>query len=122
VIAVDLRIGAAINCDRLRVGQLFSNLLGNALTYGATNTPVRVEAVTDDASFRLSVCNAGEPIPPAAMERLFLPFSRGNAGPSKQGLGLGLYIASEIAKGHNGTLRANSTAVETCFTFEMPLG
>jgi signal transduction histidine kinase len=43
------------------------------------------------------------------MERLFFPFSRGEVRPSQQGLGLGLYIASEIAKAHGGTLDVIST-------------
>ena len=59
--------------------------------------------------FELSVANAGEPIPPAAMERLFQPFFRGAARPNQQGLGLGLYIASEIARAHGGTLDVTST-------------
>jgi signal transduction histidine kinase len=54
-----------------------------------------------------------------AMENLFEPYTRGDR-PSQQGLGLGLYIASQIAKAHGGTLRATSTSEETRFVFEMP--
>lgn len=60
-----------IDCDRSRIAQLFSNLLGNALSYGAPNQPVRVRAVYEAGSFELSISNTGEPIPPAALERLF---------------------------------------------------
>jgi signal transduction histidine kinase len=109
-----------IDCDRPRLAQLFSNLLGNALTYGAAEKPVRVRAVSDGQSFELSVANAGGPIPPAAMERLFHPFYRGAVLRDREGLGLGLYIAHEIATAHGGTLVATSTAEETCFTFRMP--
>ena len=104
----------------MRIGQLFSNLLGNALTYGVAGEPVTVTAKTED-QFELAVCNAGNPIPPAAMERLFYPFSRGEVRPSQQGLGLGLYIASEIAKAHGGTIDVTSTPELTCFTLRMPL-
>ncbi|HEY0569387.1 MAG TPA: ATP-binding protein, partial [Xanthobacteraceae bacterium] len=62
------------------------------------------------------------PIPPAAVERLFQPFSRGAVRPNQQGLGLGLYIAAEIARAHDGTLEVASSAEETRFTFRMPLG
>jgi sigma-B regulation protein RsbU (phosphoserine phosphatase) len=72
----------------------------------------------DGSAFELSVTNAGDPIPPAARERLFEPFSRMSG---KQGLGLGLYIASEIARAHRGSLHVSSTPVETRFTFRMPL-
>ncbi|HEX3676569.1 MAG TPA: sensor histidine kinase, partial [Sphingomicrobium sp.] len=67
------------------------------------------------------VSNAGEPIPPESMDKLFEPFFRGNARASRQGLGLGLYIASQIAKAHGGTLTASSSPEETRFTFSMPL-
>ena len=104
----------------MRIGQLLSNLLGNALTYGTAGEPVTVTAKTEE-QFELAVCNAGEPISAAAMERLFYPFSRGEVRPSQQGLGLGLYIASEIAKAHGGTIDVTSTSKSTCFTLKMPL-
>jgi signal transduction histidine kinase len=110
-----------IVCDRSRIAQLLSNLLGNALTYGAEGKAIHVQARTTGTVFELSVANAGDPIPPAAMERLFLPFSRGEVRPSQQGLGLGLFIASEVAKAHGGTLDVVSSSKETRFTFRMPL-
>jgi signal transduction histidine kinase len=108
-------------CDRPRIAQLLSNLLGNALMYGTPDVPIRVRAMTDGTRFELAVANAGVPIPPAAMERLFQPFSRGVVRPSQQGLGLGLFIASEVARAHGGALKVASSTGETCFTFEMPL-
>ncbi|MGY4474795.1 MULTISPECIES: sensor histidine kinase [Bradyrhizobium] len=55
------------------------------------------------------------------MGKLFEPFFRGNAHASRQGLGLGLYIASQIATAHGGELTVSSTEEETRFTFRMPL-
>ena len=107
---------------RARIAQLLSNLLANALTHGAPDAPVRVDAHTDAARLELSVANRGDPIPPATQQRLFQPFSRASLRPGQQGLGLGLYIASEIARAHGGTLEVSSTAEETRFTFRMPLG
>jgi len=116
-----LSLSEPVNCDRSRVGQLFSNLLSNALSYGATDQPVRVSAISDAEIFELSVANAGAPIPPAALERLFQPFYRSTVLHDREGLGLGLYIAHEIAVAHGGTLTVTSTEAETRFTFRMPI-
>jgi signal transduction histidine kinase len=121
VIDVQFRLGAPVICDPHRIAELFSNLLGNALTYGAPAEPIRVLAATDEHHFELSVANGGEPIPAGALERLFQPFTRGADRPNQQGLGLGLYIASEIAKAHGGTFDVTSTPAETRFTLRMPL-
>jgi signal transduction histidine kinase len=121
-IETQFALGEPVNCDRARVAQLFSNLLGNALAYGVADKPIRVRAQTAGGVFELSVANAGDPIPPAAVEKLFQPFSRGAVRPNQQGLGLGLYIAAEIARAHDGTIEVASSAEETRFTFRMPVG
>lgn len=118
----DIALTEGVPADSRRIAQLFSNLLSNALTHGSDLAPVRVRAVTQDGWFELSVANAGEPIPANTLARLFHPFTRATARPMQEGLGLGLYIASEIARAHDGTLSVRSDAVETCFTFRMPLG
>lgn len=120
-IEAEYAIDVPVNCDRSRIGQLVSNLIGNALSHGAANEPVRVRAATENGLFRLSVANGGEPIPEAALDKLFEPFFRGEVRASRQGLGLGLHIAAQIAKAHEGTLSVSSTSEETCFTFVMPL-
>jgi sigma-B regulation protein RsbU (phosphoserine phosphatase) len=120
-IDAEYAIDTPVDCDRTRIGQLVSNLVGNALAHGASNVPVRVRATTESGLFKLSVANGGEPIPSAAIEKLFEPFFRGEVRASRQGLGLGLHIASQIAKAHGGVLTVTSTPVETEFTFVMPL-
>lgn len=120
-IETDFALPDPIPCDSSRIAQLLSNLLGNAITHGARNQPIVVRAASDGAAFALSVTNGGPPIPPAEQERLFLPFAQGAPRPNEPGLGLGLYIASEIAKAHGGTLDVASNAEATCFTFRMPL-
>lgn len=114
-------ITEAIDCDRVRMGQLLSNLLGNALTHGAKDQPVRVMAEAAGGQLIIAVANGGEPIPATALERLFQPFFRGDGHSRHEGLGLGLHIASEIARAHGGTLTVASDPRETCFTFTMPL-
>ena len=121
VIEDDLAIGSPVDCDRQRIGQLASNLLGNALTHGDPAGAVRLSAVTAGGRFELSVANGGEPIPAAVLPRIFEPFSRGEVRPSMQGLGLGLYICHQIATAHGGTLDVTSTPAETRFTLRMPL-
>jgi sigma-B regulation protein RsbU (phosphoserine phosphatase) len=91
------------------------------VTGGAAEQPIRVRASTQDGKFELSVANAGEPIPSEAMERLFQPFYRVAEQGSRQGLGLGLYINSEIARAHGGTIDVTSSPAETQFSFRMPL-
>ena len=120
IVKSEFALTKPVVADPTRIGQLFSNLLGNALTYGPPGEPVTVTAKTED-QFTLAVCNGGNPIPAAAMERLFLPFSRGEVRSGQQGLGLGLYIASEIAKAHGGSIDVTSTPELTCFTLRMPL-
>jgi sigma-B regulation protein RsbU (phosphoserine phosphatase) len=110
-----------ILCDGKRIGQLVSNLVGNALTHGSHDQPVRVGARAGNDIFELSVANAGNPIPESAMERLFEPFFRGDVRDSRQGLGLGLHIASQIAQAHGGRIDVTSTPDETRFVFSMPV-
>jgi phosphoserine phosphatase RsbU/P len=110
-----------IFCDPARVAQLFSNLLGNAISHGAPDQPVRVDAITKSGTFELCVANGGTPISEEARKRLFHPFYRGAAHGRSEGLGLGLYIASEIARAHGGTIEVDSSQAETRFTFRMPL-
>ena len=110
-----------VTCDRARIAQLFSNLLGNALTYGKPAAPVRAIAGVTDGWLELSVANTGEPISPETSARLFSPFARGEVSPNQGGLGLGLYIASEIARAHRGSLSVDSSAAETRFTLRVPV-
>jgi signal transduction histidine kinase len=111
-----------IYCDSNRIAELFSNLLGNALTYGNQNTPVIVHATSCDGIFILSVSNSGPKISSKIRERLFQPFARGEAKPENQGLGLGLYISAEIARAHDGNIEVYSSDSETIFTLKMPAG
>jgi len=118
-IEASIDIEEPVDCDRSKMGQLFSNLLGNAITYGDQGKPIRVSARTVNGAFELAVTNYGAPMSDKAMENLFKPYTRGDR-PSQQGLGLGLYIASQIAQAHGGTLRASSNEETTTFVFEMP--
>ncbi len=119
VVEAELALPEPVNCDRARIAQLLSNLLGNALKHGAVDRPVTVRASTRAGVLELSVANAGDPIPPRVLEKLFQPFFRGSTPTNSKGLGLGLYIASEIARAHGGALEVASNPDETRFTFRM---
>ncbi|QPH38899.1 PAS domain-containing sensor histidine kinase [Pedobacter endophyticus] len=119
-VITDFQIEDNILCDGNRISQLLSNLLANAITHGAASDPVTIIAKLENGKFILKISNGGSPIPENTLKDLFEPFTREATSPSQQGLGLGLYIASQIAIAHNGTLTASSGLHETCFTFMMP--
>ncbi|WP_200939768.1 GAF domain-containing sensor histidine kinase [Brevundimonas sp. Root1279] len=119
-IRTDFALARPVACDPDRIGQLLSNLLANALTHGSPDGEVRVRAVSDADGFELSVTNQGAPISPSARADLFKPFKRLGPGQVREGLGLGLYIASQIAAAHGGVLEVASDSAETRFTFRMP--
>jgi hypothetical protein len=120
IINSEIALYQPVACDSARIAQLFSNLLANALNHGDPGGPVRVRAHSGQSTFVLSVANVGEPIPDDIRARLFQPFARAAARAGQPGLGLGLYIAAEIARAHGGTLDVASTPEETRFTFRMP--
>lgn len=114
-----------VRCDVDRIMQLCSNLLANAIEHGSGAAPIRLQACSGGGKFTLEVSNAGEPIPPAALDKLFQPYFRARVTQSRQrpgpeGLGLGLFIAAEIARAHGGTLRVASGVEETRFSFSFP--
>ena len=109
--------------DRDRVAQILSNLVANALTHGAADKPISV--VIDGNSpdhVTVAVKNDGEPIPEQVRRAMFQPFRRGaRANPKSDGLGLGLFIANELVRAHEGSLGFTSTREEgTVFTATLP--
>ncbi|HSQ66343.1 MAG TPA: PAS domain S-box protein [Polyangiaceae bacterium] len=100
--------------DEMRLAQVVSNLVGNALENSPPDTPVTVSlADQGESAVVLEVKNAGPPIPPELLPHLFDPFHRASTDRGTSGgLGLGLFIASEIVRAHGGTIRVASTAEE----------
>ncbi|UWQ20863.1 PAS domain-containing sensor histidine kinase [Jannaschia sp. W003] len=109
-----------VDCDPKRMGQLVSNLVGNAIDHGQPGTPVRVRGWDRDGTLGITVWNDGAPIPEDRVGLLFKPFVRSGAGGDQRSLGLGLYIAHEIAVAHGGTLSVRSDPGGTEFTFVLP--
>jgi signal transduction histidine kinase len=107
--------------DPGRVGQMMSNLVANAVQHGAPGEPVDVAVEGNAGAVRFAVTNRGEPIPAELLPRLFQPYVRGVGSRPRAGLGLGLYIASEIARAHGGSIEVSSTPeAGTTFTAVLP--
>ncbi|MEW7849757.1 GAF domain-containing sensor histidine kinase [Massilia aurea] len=112
--------GIALRCDPQRLGQLLSNLLKNALVHGDSAQPIHVNARVDGPSFVLDVSNAGPDLAPAIIDQLFKPYWRATSRAGDEGLGLGLYIVDQIARGHDGAIGVTSQDGHVTFTFSMP--
>lgn len=122
LIEADIAPLDAFRCDSDRLAQLLSNLLANALTHGTPDGSVLVSARIQAGEFILAVNNQGTPILPERLSQLFQPYWR-EPSSTQSGLGLGLYIANEIAISHGGRMQATSTTeTGTTFTFTMPAG
>ena len=119
-IASDIAVDCRVRCDLERIQQLLSNLLANALSHGTPDTPVRVRARLDGPDVVIEVHNDGEPIPADRLGKVFEPFWRRTA--AREGLGLGLYICSQIAKSHGGRLTVRSATEQgTTFVARLPI-
>jgi signal transduction histidine kinase len=108
VFVTHVSITHPVRCDQERLGQLLGNLLSNAATHGLPDSPIAVNLRGDERGFEMEVSNAGM-IPSDRMSQLFQPFYRTETDGRKEGLGLGLFIASEIAKAHNSSLQVVSS-------------
>jgi signal transduction histidine kinase len=115
--------------DSVRLHQLFTNLLVNAAKYGAAGEPVRVRACADGQTVRVDVNNRGPTIARSQWRSIFeplvqLPGASSNDHPAGQGnsLGLGLYVAREIATLHGGSVEVDSSdEAGTTFSVCLPL-
>jgi signal transduction histidine kinase len=116
VIEADIAFDGAVFCDAARIAQLLSNLTVNAILHGSAGAPVRVVARGGGERLRIAVSNAGPAIAPETVARLFRPFWRAAQSSHAGGLGLGLYIASEIARSHEGSLGVACADGQTVFT------
>ena len=109
--------------DPDRVAQLLGNLLSNARHHGAAGQAIVVELGREGEDAVLAVANPAPPIAPETVAQLFSPYKRQSMANArnKGGLGLGLYIAQEIARGHGGTLDYAWREPDVVFTLRWPL-
>jgi signal transduction histidine kinase len=96
----------------------------NAMKYGDVDSPVRVVIADEGEILRFEVRNTGPIIDPSAFQQFFEPLQRGQHQDCKYdsnaGLGLGLYIAREIAKANGGQIEASVLGGETFFSVRLP--
>ncbi|HXE06057.1 MAG TPA: HAMP domain-containing sensor histidine kinase, partial [Bryobacteraceae bacterium] len=110
--------------DQARMGQVLSNLLGNAVQHGRVASPINVAiSGVDPETLSVSVHNFGEPISAEEQRVIFHSWMRGQVNDLSNGnhLGLGLYIAKLIVEAHGGEIAVTSDGEEgTTFTFQLP--
>ncbi len=108
--------------DAGRLSEVLSNLAGNALRYATRGTSVSVSAHSEGDDVVVEVTNQGEPIPMDVLPFIFEPFRRARQleKSATGNLGLGLYIARQIALSHGGTLDGRSTDGTTSFVMHLP--
>lgn len=110
-----------VEVDASRLREALSNLVGNAAKYGAAASGVQVSLERNDGRIFLRVQNSGVTIPPEVLATLFDPLRRGMHDDGHgTSLGLGLFIAREVAKAHGGTIEATSEDGSTIFTISLP--
>lgn len=117
---VDLDCEQPVYCDADRIAQILSNLLANAYTHGDPRQGVAVCARVENDEFTLAVTNQGPPIPAERIPQLFQPFFRHTHKAQADGLGLGLFIAAELARAHEGRIEVDSGEAGTTFSLRFP--
>lgn len=136
-----------INCDQMRVQQILTNLIGNAIRYSPNHTNIHIRLSVEPAEWLavsyaafaelyaqypspahasdmyalINVTDQGGGIPASQQEHLFKRYERGQARPG-EGLGLGLYLSKELAIHHNGTIWVESdTGKGSTFYVALPI-
>jgi len=112
-----------VRADAWALTKVFMNLLGNAITYGATDRPALIRVFAEDGGdeWLVGVRDNGIGIPDADRRRLFRRFERGSNTGGISGTGLGLHIVKEIVQGHGGTVSFESVVGEgTTFWLHLP--
>jgi two-component system CheB/CheR fusion protein len=124
VIVSDLNARKKIEADREKVGQVITNLLSNAIKYSPVSDKVIVTSTSTNENVTVCVQDFGIGISPDVQKKIFERFFRLSDDKLSQfpGLGLGLYIASEIVKGHGGTIVVKSNKGDgSIFCFTIPM-
>jgi CheY-like chemotaxis protein len=112
---------ADVLCDRVRIQQIFSNLIGNALKFTPPDGSIVVSLQVVDDEARFSVADTGPGMAPEQLPHVFDRFWRA-PGTARSGTGLGLAIAKGLAEAHGGTIWVESKVGRgTTFHFTIPL-
>ncbi len=118
---VEVAPGLRVAWDRFRIEQVLVNLISNAIKY-APGEPIRISIGAEGDQARLVVRDSGPGIRQERQAKIFERFERATSARNISGLGLGLFIAREIVKGHQGSIRVESTEGQgAAFIVELPL-
>lgn len=124
-ITLDVSGDLRADWDKARIGQVFSNLISNAMQYGFKNTPVDVMLRGISDVIEITIHNIGVPIPLDKINTIFDPLTRADSKSEDQSvninLGLGLFITREIVQSHDGLISVVSSEENgTTFTIQIP--
>jgi len=116
-----------VHADRERIGQVINNFLSNAIKYSPKDSTVTITTKTCDDEIEVSVSDTGVGIKPKDQEKLFQRFYRVDSDEINNitgfGIGIGLYLASEIIQRHKGKIWVNSEENKgSTFSFSLPIG
>ena len=110
-----------IVCDRGRIGQILSNLIGNAIKYTKAGDSVSLSVTSVDDRVRFAVSDHGPGIPAEEQARMFEAYKQGSKTKHRGGIGLGLYICQKLVEAHGGRIGVTSAADQgSTFWFELP--
>ncbi len=114
--------GITVHADGTKLARVFHNILKNALAYSYPDTAIRIWAEQTGEQVSIYFQNHGKTIPPHKLEMIFEKFFRLDEARNSNtgGAGLGLAIAKEIVKAHNGTITAESRDEVTTFCVALP--
>jgi two-component system OmpR family sensor kinase len=122
---IDRSENAAVNVDQARVSLLLKNLVGNALRYApADSGPVELTVAVEAGELVCRVRDHGPGIPPEHAEHIGEPFYRGDPSRTRDtgGTGLGLYLATLVARAHGGSLElVDAGGPGACIEVRLPL-
>jgi signal transduction histidine kinase len=114
-----------VNGDKLRLGQVMSNLISNASKYTQHGGSIEVSVTASEGTLAISVTDNGIGISAKALPHIFEPFMQEHRAASfdASGLGIGLSLVRELVQAHGGQVAAASAGVGqgSCFTVTLPL-
>lgn len=120
-IKIDAEASLTGKWDKVRIKQVITNLFSNAIKYGS-GKPIYISIFRNGETAKFIIKDNGIGINPEEQKVIFELFKRGNTGVYKKGLGVGLFIASQIVKIHGGKIKVSSIPTKgTTFTIELPL-
>lgn len=121
---IELKSLPTITCDSATIGQVFQNLINNAIKFRNVHPPhIRIAAEEQDDEWIFSVCDNGIGIDPKYAERIFLIFQRLHDRKTYPGTGIGLSICKKIVERHGGRIWVASHPGEgSTFYFSIPKG